>query len=42
MIRFLPTAQQVLPELCLIFLVLQQAIPELSLIKARQYHAEGE
>ncbi len=24
------------------FLVLQQAIPELSLIKARQYHAEGE
>jgi hypothetical protein len=33
MIQFLSTAQRVLPELCSIILVLQQATPELSLIK---------
>jgi hypothetical protein len=33
MIQFLPTAQQVLPELCSIMQVLQQELPELCSIK---------
>jgi hypothetical protein len=42
---FLPTAQQVLPELSSISRVLQRAIPEFQnfvRLRARQYHAEGE